>query len=152
MALPVGQQRVLDRIEDALRLSEPRLASMFAIFTRPTRHEARPPGEQLPFGGRGWRCSVLRLRHVLSARHALRYRRRRRRALSARRSEGVRLTRALILGQIIAVMAVLGLMVGLSAHGVRGACGAYPNVRLAAAHLSRSACPAQAGNTAVPAK
>lgn len=115
MALPAGQQQALDRIEDALRLSEPRLASMFAIFTRLTRHEARPPREQLPFGRRGWRWRLVSLRYILSARLALRYRRRSR-ALSARRSAGIRLTRALIVGQIAAVLAVLGLLVGMSAR------------------------------------
>ena len=34
MTLPVDQQRVLDRMEDALQTSEPHLVSMFSIFTR----------------------------------------------------------------------------------------------------------------------
>ena len=34
MSLPVCQQRVLDRMEGALRASEPHLASMYTIFTR----------------------------------------------------------------------------------------------------------------------
>ncbi len=34
MSLPACQQRVLDRMEGALRASEPRLTSMYAIFTR----------------------------------------------------------------------------------------------------------------------
>ena len=34
MSLPASQQRVLDRIEEALKRREPRLASMFAMFTR----------------------------------------------------------------------------------------------------------------------
>jgi hypothetical protein len=34
MSLPVCQQRALDRMEGALRASEPRLTSMYAIFTR----------------------------------------------------------------------------------------------------------------------
>ena len=34
MSLPVAQQRVLNHIEDALRASEPRLTSMYAIFAR----------------------------------------------------------------------------------------------------------------------
>jgi hypothetical protein len=34
MSLPVCQQRVLDRMEGALRASEPHLTSMYAIFTR----------------------------------------------------------------------------------------------------------------------
>ena len=34
MSLPVCQQRALDRMEGALRASEPHLASMYAIFGR----------------------------------------------------------------------------------------------------------------------
>ncbi len=34
MSLPAGQQRVLDRMEGALRASEPHLSSMYAIFSR----------------------------------------------------------------------------------------------------------------------
>jgi hypothetical protein len=34
MSLPAAQQRVLDRMEGALRASEPRLISMYAIFAR----------------------------------------------------------------------------------------------------------------------
>lgn len=42
MGLPVGQQRILDRIEEALKRREPRLASMYAMFNRLHIHE-RPP-------------------------------------------------------------------------------------------------------------
>jgi hypothetical protein len=42
MGLPASQQRVLDRIEEALKKREPRLTSMFAIFNRLHLHE-RPP-------------------------------------------------------------------------------------------------------------
>ena len=56
MGLPVGQQRILDGIADALRASEPRLASMFAIFTRLTSNEPQPGQEQL--GGHG-RCATV---------------------------------------------------------------------------------------------
>ena len=34
MSLPARQQRVLDRIEEVLKKREPRMASMFAMFTR----------------------------------------------------------------------------------------------------------------------
>ena len=34
MSLPAGQQRVLDRMDDALRAGEPHLNSMYAMFTR----------------------------------------------------------------------------------------------------------------------
>jgi hypothetical protein len=42
MTLPASQQRVLDRIEEALKRREPRLASMFAIFNRLNIHERLP--------------------------------------------------------------------------------------------------------------
>ena len=42
MGLPASQQRVLDRIEEALKRREPRLASMFAMFTRLNLGERLP--------------------------------------------------------------------------------------------------------------
>jgi hypothetical protein len=45
--LPTGQQQVLDWIESDLEAGEPRLRSMFAIFTRLTRDEGAPPTESL---------------------------------------------------------------------------------------------------------
>jgi hypothetical protein len=47
MSLPACQQRVLDTIENALQRREPRLASMFAMFTRLTRGEGLPRTERL---------------------------------------------------------------------------------------------------------
>jgi hypothetical protein len=47
MSLPASQQRVLDRIEETLKRREPRLASMFAMFTRLTVHEGVPRTEAL---------------------------------------------------------------------------------------------------------
>jgi hypothetical protein len=47
MSLPASQQRVLDRIEETLKKREPRLASMFAMFTRLTVHERLPRIEAL---------------------------------------------------------------------------------------------------------
>jgi len=48
MSLPAGQQRTLDGIAESLRLTEPRLAVMFAIFTRLARNEPPPCREQIP--------------------------------------------------------------------------------------------------------
>ena len=42
MSLPTGQQRVLERIEGRLAESDPRLVSLFTIFTRLTRAERMP--------------------------------------------------------------------------------------------------------------
>jgi hypothetical protein len=47
VGLPVSQQRVLAGIESALEDDEPRLGSLFAIFTRLTRDEGAPRTETL---------------------------------------------------------------------------------------------------------
>ena len=47
MGLPASQQRVLDRIEEVLKRREPRLASMFAMFTRLNIGERLPRIEAL---------------------------------------------------------------------------------------------------------
>jgi hypothetical protein len=47
MSLPASQQRVLDAIEDRLARREPRLASMFAMFTRLATGEALPRREAI---------------------------------------------------------------------------------------------------------
>lgn len=47
MSLPASQQRVLDRIEETLKNREPRLASMFAMFTRLATNEGLPRIEAL---------------------------------------------------------------------------------------------------------
>jgi hypothetical protein len=54
LSLPAAQERALERIAEALRSSEPRLASMFAIFTRLTQNESRPRREQLPSAVPAW--------------------------------------------------------------------------------------------------
>jgi hypothetical protein len=47
MTLPACQQRLLDTIETALQKREPRLASMFAMFTRLNNDEGIPRTERL---------------------------------------------------------------------------------------------------------
>jgi hypothetical protein len=55
MSLPACQQRVLDRIEHSLHACDPRLRSMFAIFTKLTREEEMPRLEKLePRSLRPW--------------------------------------------------------------------------------------------------
>ena len=51
MSLPVCQQRVLDRMEGALRASEPHLTSMYEIFTR---LNAAEPVRAEPLTRRRW--------------------------------------------------------------------------------------------------
>jgi hypothetical protein len=47
MSLAVSEERALTGIEQALLSRDPRLKSLFTIFTRLTRHEAMPTIEQL---------------------------------------------------------------------------------------------------------
>jgi hypothetical protein len=47
MALPACQERILHGMETALRTHEPRLAAIFAIFTRLTKDEEIPYIERL---------------------------------------------------------------------------------------------------------
>jgi hypothetical protein len=47
MSLPVAEERTLTSIEQALRSRDPRLNSLFSIFTRLTRQEAMPTIEQI---------------------------------------------------------------------------------------------------------
>lgn len=47
MSLPVTEERALTSIEQALRSRDPKLSSLFSIFTRLTRQEAMPTFEQI---------------------------------------------------------------------------------------------------------
>jgi Protein of unknown function (DUF3040) len=47
MGLPAHQRRILERIESALRGSDPRLAALFSIFSRLNRDEEMPRIEQV---------------------------------------------------------------------------------------------------------
>jgi hypothetical protein len=47
VGLPASQRRILERIESALRGSDPRLAALFSIFTRLNRDEEMPRLEQV---------------------------------------------------------------------------------------------------------
>jgi hypothetical protein len=48
MSLPASQQHTLDAIDNGLQYGDPRLARMFAVFTRLTRLESMPARETLP--------------------------------------------------------------------------------------------------------
>jgi hypothetical protein len=131
MSLPVGQQRVLDDIEDALQASEPRLASMYAIFTRLTKNELRPRREELSVGR--LRLGLLRCGTMVG---------RVIRAITAKGWGPV--PRAVVLAQIITILAALGVLIGLTVHTVRGACSSSLAAHPALIH-TRPGCPAQAG-------
>jgi hypothetical protein len=66
MSLPACQQRVLDMMESSLQRREPRLASMFAMFTRLNTNEGAPRTERLtppPW----WACRHRTGRHHIGA-------------------------------------------------------------------------------------
>lgn len=136
MSLPVGQQRVLDDIEDALRASEPRLASMYAMFTRLTKNEMRPRREELPAG----RLRMRRVARCMSARRMIR-------AITPRSWGPV--TRTLLIAQFITILAALGVLIGLTAHTVRGACSNGFAVHAALIH-TRAGCRPQAAHESGP--
>jgi hypothetical protein len=55
MSLTTGEQRILDEVAESMRATEPRLAAMFATFTRVHRDELAPQNEQLAATRRpGW--------------------------------------------------------------------------------------------------
>ena len=62
MTLPASQQHALDAIDDLFQSSEPRLATMFGVFTHVTRQEVMPAVETLP-PGRWWTRYRLPGRH-----------------------------------------------------------------------------------------
>jgi hypothetical protein len=135
MSLPAGEQRVLDRIEDALQASEPRLASMYSIFTRLTWNEKWPLCEELHSRRRlqkltGW----LRIRRVVLAITPGPWHR--------------PVPRALMVAQLVAVLVAIGVLVGLSAHALRSTCSTDRGTPVSLVH-ARS-CRAQAGSTGHP--
>jgi len=59
MSLPIGQQRVLESIEGKLSESDPRLVSLFSIFTRLTLTEKMPWIEQVAIRPVAYRLGAL---------------------------------------------------------------------------------------------
>jgi hypothetical protein len=133
MSLPPAQQRVLDSMADALRASEPRLAAMFAIFTRLNRFEASPRREQLP--------RQRRLRLALP-----------KVSLRSARTSGTHLhefwLHLLIASPLAIAVLVVGLVFGLGSHSPPPGCSVLPGAHVTAQHHGhQSRCPAQAGPT-----
>lgn len=124
MSLPAGQQRILDGIAETMRLTEPRLTTMFAIFTRLTKNEPRPRREQLAAAeGRG-------------------------QALLAWRSErtGPGWRRAILISQMALALIVLAVLTFVTAHS-GAACGT-PQPRpdaIAAPHQEGCLAPGRSG-------
>jgi hypothetical protein len=66
MSLPASQQHALDAIDVGLQTGDPRLARMFAVFTRLTGQDSMPARETLPpcqWWARGrWRAGSIAAR------------------------------------------------------------------------------------------
>jgi len=128
MSLPAGQQRTLDAIAEGLCTSEPKLASMFAIFTRLTKNDLPPRREQLTVepGLRGW---LTRVSCVLWA------------GLPGGQTGPGRRTwrRALILGHVTIAAVLMVVVIALTDHSA-GRC--TPVATGHAGIAGRAACPA----------
>jgi hypothetical protein len=105
MTLTARQRRALDSIEQHLGAREPRLASMFAMFTKLTKDELPPTLETVELGRWHWLAEPI-------ARSRRRYQRR----LRARASNGalarfvnVAFVPFLVLGFLVTVIVVGGL-------------------------------------------
>ena len=130
MSLPARQQRVLDGIAETLRLTEPRLTAMFAIFTRLTKNEPPPGREQL--GDPGLLAWLMP----------------RARRLPGWRSERGRLpARCLVIfGQMAIAFVVFAVLIGLSSLGTAG-CGKSQQPRADAYSVPhRGACSSFGGS------
>jgi hypothetical protein len=116
MSLPASEQRALDGIAGALRASEPRLASMFAMFTNLTKNERTPLREQLSAGRLRWARMMRPFRHRSRHSHAGR-------AQPARARR--RRLRLLIISPIAAAAVLLGVLIGLGMISLpaRAECG-----------------------------
>jgi hypothetical protein len=140
MGLPAGQQRVLDSIEEALGTAEPRLAAMYAIFTRLTGNEARPHREQLP-SARGWRSWSARLRPAFSRRRRSHSRPWQPDVLARQGGKSARpFPRLLMLGQLTAILMMLGLLIGITATMRPAACASSLLARHTTTHAPAATC------------
>jgi hypothetical protein len=140
MSLPVRQQRVLEGIAETLRLTEPRLTAMFAIFSRLTRNEPTPRREQLA-APRRLACLAAILRWLPAS------------PRSARRRNGGKLgwQRVLILSQVVIGVVLLAVLIGISSHAAAACKSATQRVVAAAGPASHlRACSAAAGSDVAP--
>jgi hypothetical protein len=128
MTLPPSQQHALNAIDDVLQSAEPRLATMFGVFTDLTRMEAMPAAETLPPGP--WWAKWARHRlpgHLARTSRARRFRAgrpglpgsRRRPGGQAGRRAGRQLGRILLIPVLLLAAASL-LVVSLVSSGTAG--------------------------------
>jgi hypothetical protein len=107
MSMPTRQQRTLGGIETALQASEPRLAAMFAIFTRLHQVDGPVCRELL---------SRSRLRVIMKLR-------------------AIMLRRGFIFISVIAAMLAAGLLIGITGHSSASCQGGRGAHAVATAHV-----------------
>jgi len=125
MSLPAAELRTLERMAEALRSSEPRLVSMFAIFTRLTQNETWPRWEQLLPATPGWLRWLTTLMRRLPGGQTARGRR--------------RWLQTLVLANVAVVVGLLLALTGSYLHGSPACSGQHP--RAAALASPRQSCP-----------
>jgi hypothetical protein len=149
MSLPVSQQRVLDEIRDHLRASEPRLAGMFAIFTRLNLGEPRPRREELPIRRGLLSVTATPPRAGLMAstpRDGRKWCGLGTGGRARRRTPVL----ALIAFPIAVVLAVAGLLIGLGVPAATRSCGTGHSRAGAVTRVADPSCRAQAGPFGYP--
>ena len=130
MSLPDGQQRVLDGIAETLRVTEPRLTGMFAVFTRLTKNEPRPGREEVaPPRPRNWltACARRLFRSPLT------------------REAGLGWRRFVMAGQLAIAVAMFALLIGVGSHAVAGCGGSARSTASAVASSPHATCPPPGG-------
>jgi hypothetical protein len=146
MTLPPSQQHALDAIDDVLQSAEPRLATMFGVFTDLTRLDSMPAAETLlpePWWAR-YRLPGLRFR---AGRHQSRPGRRYRHAHRYQhgRRRGRHLVR-IVLVPLLLIAAASLLIVSLVSNGAGGRRGCGQAVAAVMASRLRSAVSDSAGS------
>jgi hypothetical protein len=116
MSLPARQQRVLDRIEGSLHACEPRLRSMFAMFTTLTGDEDMPRLEEL----HSWSLSLSLSLSLRGWRRRLPRSRRGRRPAGRAWAVGAQLfgLRAVLLVTVMLLALAPAVLLGLGTRGV----------------------------------
>lgn len=109
MSLTARQCRALDSIERQLGAREPKLASMFAMFTRLTKDELLPTIETIELGSSYWRAELsARLRRSRRRRQTRTTTQGRTRTGVAARLVNVALVPFIVLSLLVAALAVGG--------------------------------------------
>jgi hypothetical protein len=136
MGLPAGQQRILDGIAEALGLSEPRLESMFAIFTRLAKDDPPPRRERL--AATSPLAALLALGRSPSRRYIAPGRRTRKMML--------------VISQLAIAFIVLAALMGLTGSAAARCASAPRPVASAAGAAARQVCTAAAGGVGTAGK